>query len=188
MRIPVLRALWPALALLATIAVAQADNPPVPAKPAAPAATATPTARPAGGDRLPATGIAADQPLKAYQPPHWEPTHATSGIWLALRALVSLGVVLALIYTTAALVKAKGGLGLTPTGYRLRVIETVALGPARALHLVALGDKVLLVGAAGQGLNVLGTFTAAEVGYDPQEVEPPSESFLAKLQSLGVKS
>jgi flagellar biosynthetic protein FliO len=128
--------------------------------------------------------LAADPALPAYQPP--APAHLGGGStsWLLARMLVSLALVVGLIYLTAWLARMRGTLAQSPAGYRLRVIETVALGPNRGLHLVAVGRTVLLLGAGNDGLRTLATFSAAEAGYDPESASPPAENFLSRLQAL----
>jgi flagellar biogenesis protein FliO len=121
-------------------------------------------------------------PLPAYQPPA-RGVAGESPAWLLLRAVLSLAVVIALVYAVAWLVKAKGALNLAPTGYRVRVLETVALGGTRMLHLVSVGDQVLLLGAGPEGVSHLASFSPAEVGYDPSAL-PRADSFLAKLQGF----
>ncbi|MBI5833085.1 MAG: FliO/MopB family protein [Armatimonadetes bacterium] len=145
-----------------------------PASPSVPAAAATAT--------TPAPGVAASAPVPSYAPPsvgHYGP----SGPWMMVRTLFALGLVVGLIYLTAWAAKAKGGITAAPSGYRLRVVETIALAPNRSLHLVAVGQQVLLLGAGTDGMRTLATFSAEELGYDPDSAVPPAESFMAKLQA-----
>ncbi len=146
----------------------------------------TKTAAPVSG-AMPAKSAAeqfeAKTPLPAYAPPtvgHYGP----SGAWLMVRTIFALGLVVGLIYLTAWVSRVKGGISAVPSGYRLRMVETIALGTNRSLHLVAVGRQILLLGAGSDGLRTLATFTAEELGYDPDAEVPPAESFMAKLQAF----
>src|ERR1035438_7639185 len=131
---------------------------------------------------LPAVAFAADPPLPVYQ----SPTPISLGgspAWLLVRGLCSLALVIVFIYLAAALAKARGNFAGAPTGYRLKVVETIALAPGRTLHLVSVGEQVLLLGSGSDGMRTLATFSAAELGYDPVMASAPPDSFLAKLQA-----
>ena len=163
--------------LLAVAAPLTAQTDPKTTTAAAPAKSAAAPAKSA------AEQFDAKAPLPAYAPPtvgHYGP----SGSWMMVRTIFSLGLVVGLIYLTAWVSKVKGGLNAVPSGYRLRVVETIALGTNRSLHLVAVGRQILLLGAGSDGLRTLATFSAEELGYDPDAEVPPAESFMAKLQAF----
>jgi len=44
-------------------------------------------------------------------------------------------------------------------GRRIHVLETVYLGPRRSLHMVKIGERILLVGATNEGLGLLSDLT-----------------------------
>ncbi len=44
-------------------------------------------------------------------------------------------------------------------GRRIHVLETVYLGPRRSLHMVRIGERILLVGATNEGLGLLSDLT-----------------------------
>lgn len=132
-----------------------------------------------------AQAVAQQAKLGQYVPPETR-TFAPSPGFLLLRTLSSLALVVGLVLVTAWLVRLRHGVGSTPATPRLRVIETTTLAPNRTLHLVALGERVLLLGAGSQ-VTCLGAYTAAEVGYDPADPLPaPSfETIVSRLQWPG---
>lgn len=77
---------------------------------------------------------------------------------------------------------ARRGLGLGASRGRVRVIERVALDPRRALYLVKVGDKVLLIGAGdGAAPAVLSEIDPNELPDDP---EPAQVKFADVLERL----
>ncbi len=123
--------------------------------------------------------------LGTYTPPETQ-TFAPSPAWLLLRTVGSLVLVLTLVGFCGWLAKVRGGFQKTPAASRLRVIETQALGANRALHLVAVGGRVLLLGG-GDTINCLASFTAEEVDWSPAEADGPTfEHWLARLQWPGA--
>lgn len=89
--------------------------------------------------------------------------------------LIGKGVlVAALLYLTLrALRKLQGG---PATGsHRLEVVETRPLGPKASLHLVAIGERRLVVGLSGSGIVALAELDAAELAEpaeSPREARP----------------
>ncbi|MCC7491349.1 MAG: flagellar biosynthetic protein FliO [Fimbriimonadaceae bacterium] len=135
------------------------------------------------GALLPLAARAAE-PLGKYVAPEAAPI-SPSPTLLLLRSLASLALVVGLVLITAWLYRLRSGATLSPSLSRLRVLESVALGTGRSLHLVAVGQQVLLLGG-GQQVTHLATFGATEVGYDPQDAAPPSfESLLGRITQSG---
>jgi len=54
-------------------------------------------------------------------------------------------------------------------GRRIRVLETVYLGPRRSLHMVRIGDRILLIGGAHDGLSLLSDLTGF---VSPDDADP----------------
>jgi flagellar protein FliO/FliZ len=77
---------------------------------------------------------------------------------------------------------ARRGFGVGLGGGRVKVLERVALDPRRALYLVQVGEKVLLVGAGD------GAAPAVLTELDPSELPPVEErrgaSFAEVLERL----
>ena len=46
-------------------------------------------------------------------------------------------------------------------GKKIRIVETVHLGPRKALHLVEIGDQRLLIGSTNESITKLADVTAA---------------------------
>lgn len=70
------------------------------------------------------------------------------------------------------------------TGF-LRVIDTLAISNGRTIHLVALGDRVIAVGATPQQLTLLNELTAEEalhvVAQSASTSDQPLSQFAAEL-------
>jgi flagellar biogenesis protein FliO len=128
------------------------------------------------GDAPPAS----EAPAPVFTDAEW------SGSAPAAAAPPSTGSSLAGIATALVLVAALAvGLGflarkvgvsrlLPRKGQHLAVVDSLPLGVKRTLTLVRLGDQVVLVGQAEQGLTHLGTFPAAVLGAAPEPVVAPS--------------
>lgn len=67
----------------------------------------------------------------------------------------------------------------------LRVVDTLTIGNGRAIHLVALGDRVIAVGAAAQQLTLLNELRDDEarevLAAVPQQGQPALAGFAAEL-------
>jgi flagellar biogenesis protein FliO len=107
------------------------------------------------------TGVA----VQSVQPslmPHREPQTAELSWAIVVRTLVSVGLVIGLIILSARslkLVVARAGLPAA-TGTQIKVVETMFLpspsGRGRAaMHLIEIGDRLLLVGATDASLTLL---------------------------------
>lgn len=127
--------------------------------------------------------LAAEPSLGEYVRPEAQP-FAPSPSLLLLRTIASLALVVGLILATAWLARLRGGLAAPQAAGRVRVIESATLGQNRSLHLVGVGQRVLLLGGGSQ-VTCLATFTAAEVGWDPDARETGFDSFLSRLQWPG---
>jgi flagellar protein FliO/FliZ len=117
------------------------------------------------------------------------------------RAVLGLVVVVAAILVIARLLKAnqkrRFGLRGGPTG-ALEVLTTTPLGPNRNLHLLRVGDEVLLIGAAEGGISRLRTFDPTEAvdlgmlqpheGDDPFGPAPGTQSAPAPSRSLPAQT
>ncbi|HHV61050.1 MAG TPA: FliO/MopB family protein [Firmicutes bacterium] len=82
------------------------------------------------------------------------------GFLLVLRTIVSLGLVIGLIYFTIYILRyfASRGHGklLAGRARSMALIESLALEPGKALHLVRVGKEVMLIGTSNAGLELLG--------------------------------
>lgn len=77
---------------------------------------------------------------------------------------------------------ARRGLGLGAGRGKVRVLERVALDPRRALYLVKVGDKVLLIGAGdGAAPAVLAEVDPAELPAEPETTTPTFADVLRRL-------
>jgi flagellar biosynthetic protein FliO len=89
----------------------------------------------------------------------------------------------------------RGMLGAATRGAHMTVIERVSLDPRRALHLVRVGKRVLVLGASDEGLRTLAEIPADELDLasDVAPVDAPVEgeprrSFVDALRAIGEKN
>jgi flagellar biosynthetic protein FliO len=79
---------------------------------------------------------------------------------LAIRLLINLGIVLGLAYLSLwAYRRVTGGVGAVRQR-ALQVLESQRLSPRQAVHLIRVGERVLLVGATDGGLSTLADVSA----------------------------
>jgi flagellar protein FliO/FliZ len=80
-----------------------------------------------------------------------------------VRMIVGLAVVLAVIYGVYWLLKAYGKSKKRADGDgRMQVVATTVLAPERSIHLVRIGDELVLVGSAEKGVSRLRVYDAEE--------------------------
>lgn len=80
-----------------------------------------------------------------------------------VRMIVGLAIVLAVIYGIYWLAKAYRKAKLRGhTDGRMEVVATTVLGPNRSVHMIRVGDELVLVGAAEHGVTKLRVYDAAE--------------------------
>ncbi len=171
--------MWVALALLVVIVaigkVAPSQTPASPATAAeAPAAAATehtasaatvPASAPASqSTSAPAAG--ADEvgrhPLVFSPPPSYA---GGEGFWTQMLASVAVililgGLALVVVKRLLPRLSLKSG-AIIGGGKQVRVLETTYIGPRKALHLVQVGDRKLLLAGTGEGVTLLTDVTAA---------------------------
>jgi flagellar biosynthetic protein FliO len=98
--------------------------------------------------------------------------------------LFKLALVLAVAYFASLALRRMYAARSHPGGGRLRVVETVALGPSRSLHLVAVGNRLLLIAATGHEVGLLRDVTD-DLGEEAASVlgtgSAPSASFTQRL-------
>jgi flagellar biogenesis protein FliO len=151
--------------------------------PSGPSAAESPVLRPAQTASLTRDPAEADQPAPAAD--------SSTGFSLGGGELISLAWRLALVIViiAASIVglrwwgkKASGP--RSTTGF-LRVIDTLAISNGRTIHLVALGERVIAVGATAQQLTLLNELTAEEavhvLAQSANTSEQPLSQFAAEL-------
>lgn len=93
---------------------------------------------------------------------------STGKVYFKMILMVLLVVVLgaAAIYLSKKLLP-----GLThPSGKQIRIIETVHLGPRKAVHLLKIGDKQILIGSTNENITKL-----ADVMDESSEMGSPAD-------------
>jgi flagellar biosynthetic protein FliO len=112
----------------------------------------------------------------------WNAGDATSGInWPDL--LVKGTIVLALLFITLRVLGRTGG-AAPRKGGRLEVLESRPLAPKASLHLVAVGDRRLVVGLTPSGMVSLAELDAAEL--ENESATAPEEDAAAAGQSFDL--
>jgi len=70
------------------------------------------------------------------------------------------------------------------TGF-IKVVDTLAISNGRTIHLVALGDRVIAVGATAQQLTLLNELSEEEAAkvltQNPRDADQPLAAFAAEL-------
>jgi flagellar biosynthetic protein FliO len=74
---------------------------------------------------------------------------------MTINILLKLAVVVALIYGCAYLLRRWRGILPSKVDKQLTIIETTHLSPRQALHLMQVGDRVVLIGATDQSITLL---------------------------------
>lgn len=105
------------------------------------------------------------------------PTHVASGTGgAAIHMLIGLAIVLALIFGLYKLLKrsaSKNDKSVADDGW-MGVLSTTPLAPSRSLHLVRVGDEVILLGSSDGSvtpIRVYGADEARRLGVDPRTVQ-----------------
>jgi flagellar biosynthetic protein FliO len=91
--------------------------------------------------------------------------HASSGGSAVIRMLFGLAIVVAVIYAIYWVLKraSKKSKGAIKSDGGMVVLSTTALAPSRALHLVQVGEELVLVGSAEQSVTPIRVYSAEEV-------------------------
>lgn len=99
---------------------------------------------------------------------------------LGINVLFKLGIVVLLIYASLYILRRfqSGKLGSSPK--QLSILETTHLSPRQALHLVKVGEQVILLGATDQSLSLL---AEVELGA-PDEAAQPEKAHTSNLRLL----
>jgi len=96
-----------------------------------------------------------------------------------------LAIALALAGTAAARYFQQARHGWRPGRGKLRVMETAALGQSRAVHLIAVGQRTLLVASTpGQVVMLADVTEEGAADLAPVEDTPPTDGFGSLLSSL----
>ena len=90
------------------------------------------------------------------------PAHGAIDGGTILRTLLGLAVVLGIVYGVYWLLRAYGRSKGARSDGRMDVVATTALGPTRALHLVRVGDELVLVGSAESGVTPIRVYADAD--------------------------
>lgn len=132
-------------------------------------------AQPSATDALAASGVVGSV---------WDSGDATGGLnWIDL---VTKGtIVLALLFITLR-VLGRMGTGAQKRSGRLEVLESRPLAPKASLHLVAIGDRRLVVGLTPSGMVSLAELDATEIeAYDAESARADRSATPASAPTFG---
>lgn len=137
------------------------------------AAAFSPSAFGAGGFKRDQTPL----PAQLSNPTTPAATHASSTAGTLARTIVGLAIVLAVVFgvywllKTFARGKSKGGKG----DGRMEIVATTPLAPNRALHLVRVGDGLILVGSTEGGISTIRTYSREETDDLQEQLDAESD-------------
>lgn len=161
-RVPVAAALCVALLALSAPALAAGPSSPQAARPAGGVAARSTAGAPADDfkrDETPLTGLGSDPAAKDAN----KGSGGGSSIGGTMARLgLGLIVVVGLIYGVAWLVRRQKRSGKLRLGGDLNVVATTQLGPNRAVHLLRVGDELVLVGSAEHGITPIRVYSGEE--------------------------
>ncbi len=69
---------------------------------------------------------------------------------------------------------------------QMKIVETLSLSPRRALHLVQVGDRTLLIGATDQSIGLISPIETAGAGIEPSRTQPDASSIPVQFEDLFV--
>jgi flagellar biosynthetic protein FliO len=107
-----------------------------------------------------------------------------SNVSLIVSVCVKLALVIALIYGSLYVVRRWQGGWFTPRKKHVTLLESTRLSPRQTLHLVRVGEQVLLVGATDQSVTLLTTVALpaqSEVEAAAPQSRPVPPAFAAAL-------
>ncbi|HEY9077918.1 MAG TPA: flagellar biosynthetic protein FliO [Anaerolineaceae bacterium] len=107
----------------------------------------------------------------------------SSTVSLGISTFFKLLVVLILIYVIAISFMQWRGNPFARKTQRMAVVETLQLTPKRALHLVKIGEQILLVGATDHGITLLRSFNPDELPEEEMAAVATGMSFSGILHN-----
>lgn len=105
----------------------------------------------------------------------------------ALRMLFGLAIVLAIIFVLYKVLKrsARKNDRTVDAHGGMTVVASTPLAPSRSLHLVRVGEELVLVGAAEQGVTPIRVYAADEVRRLGFDADPGTQAPFAPMGMLG---
>jgi len=88
--------------------------------------------------------------------------HVASSSGTLMRTFIGLVVVVAVIYGIYWLLKTYTGSKGGKSDGRMDIVATTAIAPNRAVHLIKVGDELILVGSAEANVTPIRVYSAAE--------------------------
>lgn len=97
--------------------------------------------------------------------------------------------VLVMLYGVLWAVRRLSGRTVTARrGPAISVVETAHLGPGRAVHLVGVGNKLLILGATSHQVSLLAEVSASDLEETPAQIRGSSlfERYLAQAKEVAA--
>ena len=91
---------------------------------------------------------------------------------LVLKVIVSLVIVMGLGVAAVYLLRRVGPRLCRIPGKQIRIIETTALGPKKALHIVEVGQQRFLIGSTAEQVTLLSPIPPSTTHERPQSADP----------------
>jgi len=135
-----------------------------------------------GGTLLAYSAQTTDTELKkksnsSYSLSETDPNYSGRGIdtWELFRKMMAAVLIVVVLGAAAIYVSRKFLPKITNLpGKKIHIVETVYLGPRKAVHLLKIGNQQLLVGSTNEGITALADVTDALADLSPQEAEDDS--------------
>ena len=116
-------------------------------------------------------------PSQLSNPSNHAALHSAGAGGALARTIVGLGIVLAVVFGIYWLLKTYGKSRTGAGDGRLEILATTPLAPNRALHLVRVGDGLVLVGSAEGGITPIRTYSPEESELLKVQLEGESELY-----------
>ncbi len=97
--------------------------------------------------------------------------------------VAGLAVVLAVIYGVYWLLRSQRRSKGLQSDERIGVLATTTLAPNRTLHLIRVGDELMLVGAAENSISPIRSYSAEEAAALEQQLELAADSAFTPLDA-----
>jgi flagellar biosynthetic protein FliO len=108
--------------------------------------------------------------------------------WEFLKTMLAVLLVVVLGVAAIYISKKLGAKISNLPGKEIRITETVHLGPRKAVHLLRIGNRQLLIGSTNESITMLAEVTSAAKG-DEGHLRPPQASAdtdLSRQQGAGI--
>ena len=89
-------------------------------------------------------------------------------VWTTISFIIKLAVVIGLIYVVMFFAQRWRGSMKIISNNKINLLETFRLSPKQSLHLIKVGEDVMLLGATDQGINLISNIDSETLSLDAQ--------------------